>query len=47
VNEGVSGQGVGLYVADGATVSTDALTLIGWNDASTSDDDVFGMLLTS
>jgi hypothetical protein len=44
VNEEASGQG-GVDVADGATVSVDALTLIGWNDASTSDDDVFGMLL--
>jgi hypothetical protein len=39
------GQGGGVYVADGATVYADALTVISGNTASTSDDDVFGVIV--
>ena len=44
---GQDGQGVGggVYVADGATVYADALTEIIDNQASTSDDDVFGVII--
>ena len=44
---GADGQGVGggVYVADGATVYADALTEIIDNHASTSDDDVFGVII--
>jgi hypothetical protein len=38
------GQGGGVYVADGATVYADALTVITGNHAGTSDDDVFGVI---
>jgi hypothetical protein len=38
------GQGGGLYIAPGGLASADAWTLIFANDASTSDDDVFGVL---
>jgi hypothetical protein len=34
-----------VYVAAGATVSADALTVITGNHASTSDDDVFGVIV--
>ena len=38
------GVGGGLYIVPGGTVYADLLTLIVANDASTSDDDVFGTL---
>jgi hypothetical protein len=43
---GIGGLGVGggLYLAPGGVASTDFLTAIFGNDASTSDDDVFGIL---
>jgi hypothetical protein len=43
---GVDGQGIGggIYVASGTTVCVDALAAIFGNDASTSDEDVFGSL---
>jgi hypothetical protein len=43
---GTAGQGVGggVYLAPGGTASADPWTFIVWNDASTSDDDVFGVL---
>jgi hypothetical protein len=43
-NDGL-GIGGGLYVAAGGTAYANALTLIFANDASTSDDDVFGILM--
>jgi hypothetical protein len=45
---GSDGQGVGggVYVQSRATVYADALTVITGNHASTSDDDVFGILQT-
>jgi hypothetical protein len=44
---GQDGQGVGggVYVQSGATVYADALTVISGNHASTSDDDVFGVII--
>ena len=39
------GQGAGLYLGLGGLASADAWTLIFANDASTSDDDVFGILI--
>jgi hypothetical protein len=39
------GQGGGLYLAPGGLASADPWTLISLNDASTSDDDVFGILV--
>jgi hypothetical protein len=44
---GAAGQGVGggLYLAPGGVASADSWTLIFANDASTSDDDVFGILV--
>jgi hypothetical protein len=39
------GQGGGLYIAPGGLASADLWTLIFANDASTSDDDVFGILV--
>ena len=39
------GQGGGLYIAAGGLASADPWTLISANDASTSDDDVFGILV--
>ena len=42
---GSAGQGMGgLYITPGGTAYADAFTLIIGNDASTSDDDVFGDL---
>jgi hypothetical protein len=38
------GQGGGLYLSLGGVASADPWTLIFANDASTSDDDVFGIL---
>jgi hypothetical protein len=38
------GQGGGLYIAPGGLASETG-TLVFWNDASTSDDDVFGILV--
>ncbi len=45
---GSAGQGVGggVYVAPGGIAYADVVTLILDNDASTSDDDVFGSLVT-
>jgi fibronectin-binding autotransporter adhesin len=40
-----SGLGGGLYVAPGSVASADPLTFILFNDATTSDDDVFGILV--
>ena len=40
-----NGVGGGLYIVPGGTVYADLLTLIFANDASTSDDDVFGNLV--
>lgn len=42
----ITGKGVGggLYITLGGEVYVDQLTLIFANDASTSDDDVFGIL---
>jgi hypothetical protein len=42
---GSDGQGVGggAYIATGSTVCIDLATIIAGNDASTSDDDVFGV----
>jgi hypothetical protein len=44
---GQAGQGAGggVYVQSGATVFADALTIISGNHASTSDDDVFGVIM--
>ena len=39
-----SGVGGGVYVGTGGFASADPWTFIFWNDASTSDDDVFGDL---
>ena len=39
------GQGGGLYLAPGGVASADPLTAILFNDASTSDHDVFGVLI--
>ena len=39
------GQGGGLYLSPGGVASADPLTAILFNYASTSDDDVFGVLL--
>ena len=39
------GLGGGLYLAPGGVASADPWTLIFANDASTSDDDVFGILV--
>ena len=39
------GQGGGVYIAPGGLASADAWTLVVANDASTSDDDVFGLLI--
>jgi uncharacterized protein (TIGR03118 family) len=41
---GASGIGGGLYLTPGGVARADALTVIVGNDASTSDDDVFGTL---
>ena len=43
---GAGGEGIGggIYIVPGGTVCVDALTLILANDASTSDDNVFGEL---
>lgn len=41
-----SGIGGGIYVVDGGTVWVDVLTLLFANDATTSDDDVFGILVS-
>ncbi len=41
------GQGGGLYLAPGGVASADLLTAILFNDASTSDHDVFGALIKS
>jgi hypothetical protein len=38
------GIGGGVYVADAATADADAQTVIRGNHASTSDDDVFGVI---
>ena len=38
------GQGGGLYLTPGGIACADLLTMIRANDASTSDDDVFGEL---
>ena len=38
------GQGGGLYLSPGGVASADPLTDIFFNHASTSDDDVFGIL---
>src|SRR5262245_22286849 len=38
------GQGGGIYILPGGTVSVDLVTDITGNHASTSDDDVFGVL---
>jgi hypothetical protein len=38
------GVGGGVYVAPGGVASADPWTFIFANDASTSDDDVFGIL---
>jgi hypothetical protein len=37
--------GGGLYITPGGLASADVLTLIFANHATTSDDDVFGLLL--
>ena len=44
---GTAGLGVGggLYLAPGGIATADPWTFIFWNDASTSDDDVFGILV--
>ena len=39
------GQGGGLYLAPGGVAIADTLTTIFFNDASTSDRDVFGVLV--
>ena len=39
------GQGGGLYLVPGGLATADAWTLVFANDASTSDDDVFGILV--
>ena len=39
------GQGGGLYLSPGGVASADPLTAILFNYASTSDDDVFGILV--
>lgn len=39
------GQGGGLYIAPGGLASADPWTFVFGNDASTSDDDVFGILI--
>jgi hypothetical protein len=39
-----SGVGGGLYLSPGRVASADSSTFIFANDASTSDDDVFGIL---
>src|SRR5262245_24260783 len=39
------GQGGGLYIAPGGVASADATTAVLFNFASTSDDDVFGILV--
>jgi hypothetical protein len=38
------GQGGGLYIASNGLASADSWTLVSANDASSSDDDVFGLL---
>jgi hypothetical protein len=44
-NDG-KGTGGGVYVASGATVGADHLSVIGGNNATTSNDDVFGIMGT-
>jgi len=39
------GQGGGIYIATGGSACADAATVINGNSASTSDDDIFGVLL--
>jgi hypothetical protein len=45
VGSGGPGQGGGLYLASGGVATADPLTVILFNDASSSDDDVFGILV--
>jgi hypothetical protein len=41
------GQGGGLYLASGGVAAADPLTVVLFNDASSSDDDVFGILVVA
>jgi hypothetical protein len=42
-NDG-KGQGGGIYVAAGATVGADIMSVVSGNNATSSNDDVFGTI---